>query len=137
MKTYVMDACAMIAFLANENGAEKVDEIIAMADKGDCFLYMNKLNLLEIYYDIFRKNGKSIANKTLRLIQALPISFNDRLEDKIFKEAGRLKASYRISLADSIVLAEGKTRRATVISADHHEFDVIERMEKIKFLWIR
>ena len=57
--------------------------------------------------------------------------------DKIFLEAGRLKATYRISLADSIALAEAIVSDGILLTADHHEFDLIETSEEIKFLWIR
>jgi predicted nucleic acid-binding protein len=59
------------------------------------------------------------------------------LEDAVFKEAGRLKAIYRISLADSLALAEAKTRGARIMTADHHEFDTLDKKGEVAFLWIR
>jgi predicted nucleic acid-binding protein len=53
--------------------------------------------------------------------------------EEIFMEAGRLKASYKISLADSILLAESIISGGTLLTADHHEFD---DHGEIKFLWI-
>ena len=52
-------------------------------------------------------------------------------------EAGRLKATYKISLADSVALAEAFVSGGTLLTADHHELDVIEKHEKIQFQWIR
>jgi predicted nucleic acid-binding protein len=63
--------------------------------------------------------------------------WDSKISDEIFLEAGRLKASYKISLADSIVLAEALVTNAKLLTADHHEFDVIEENEEILFLWIR
>jgi predicted nucleic acid-binding protein len=60
-----------------------------------------------------------------------------KLSDKVFTEAGRFKASYKISLADSIALAETSVSGGKLLTADHHEFDIIEKQEKIKFNWIR
>ena len=57
-------------------------------------------------------------------------------EDKI-TEAGRLKATYKISLADSFALAQTKISNGVLLTSDHPEFDVIENKEPIKFLWIR
>jgi len=59
------------------------------------------------------------------------------LADDILLEAGRLKATHKISLADAIVLAQASVTKGILITADHHEFDVIEEKEPIKFLWIR
>ena len=59
------------------------------------------------------------------------------ISDPVFKEAGRLKASNRISLADAVALAETSVQGAMLVTCDHHEFDVIEKKEPIKFKWIR
>jgi predicted nucleic acid-binding protein len=54
------------------------------------------------------------------------------------KEAARIKTTYKISIADSIVLAETSVSGGTVITADHHEMDKVEQNESsVKFLWIR
>jgi predicted nucleic acid-binding protein len=57
--------------------------------------------------------------------------------DEIFLQAGRLKASYRVSLADSILIAQSIMSNAAILSSDHHELDKIEQSEQIKFHWIR
>lgn len=135
----MLDACALIAFLEDEEGADKVEDILRKSRRNECAIYMNKLNILEIYYGIFREDSKEKAEKTLSKILALPIIVIDRLKDDVFKEAGRLKATYKISLADSIVLAEAKIRKAPILTTDHHEFDPIdkEEEEEIVFHWIR
>ena len=135
--TFVLDACALIALLADEEGADKVEHSLRKAETDDCLIYMNKINILEIYYWVYREEGKKKAKKVLEKILALPVVVIEKLEDKVFKEAGRLKATYRMSLADSIALAEAKTRKAEILTSDHHEFDVVERNEEIKFYWVR
>ncbi|MCL2477750.1 PIN domain-containing protein [Candidatus Bathycorpusculum sp.] len=134
---YVMDACALIAFLRDEQGADVVTAILKCAKQGKAEICMNSLNLLEIYYDIYRNVGKTKADEELLMIKELPIMIQSELTDRVFNEAGRFKASYRISLADSIALAETTVSGGELLTADHHEFDVIEKQEKIKFHWIR
>jgi len=137
MTTYVLDACAMLAVLSNESGADVVDDIYEKASSGDVGLAMNKLNLLEVYYDLLRTYGKDRADEVLEEIRQLPIKFYSELTDEIFFEAGRLKTTYKISVADSIALAQAITINGTIVTADHHEFDVIEEKESISFHWIR
>ena len=48
--TFVLDACALIALLADEEGADKVEHSLRKAETDDCLIYMNKINILEIYY---------------------------------------------------------------------------------------
>ena len=134
---YIMDACALIAFLLDEQGAETVTTILKSASEGKTEIRMNSINLLEIYYDLYRNVGKVKADRTLLMIKKLPIMIQSNLSDESFNEAGRLKASYRISLADAIALAETSVTEGELLTADHHEFDVIEKQEKIKFHWIR
>jgi predicted nucleic acid-binding protein len=132
-----MDACALIAFLRDEPGAEAVTAVLKCAKQGKAEICMNSINLLEVYYDIYRNVGKTKADEELLMIKELPIVIQSELTDRVFNEAGRFKASYRISLADSIALAETTVSGGELLTADHHEFDVIEKQEEIKFHWIR
>ena len=134
---FVFDSCAVIAFLDNEIGDDNVEGIIRRAITNDCVIYINKLNLLEIYYGVYRDDGKEKAEATLARILNLPLKVIDKLDDDVFKEAGRLKAKYKISLADSIALAEAKIREAQLVTCDHHEFDIIDKDGEVKFHWIR
>ena len=134
---FVLDACALIAFLNDEPGAEKVEHLLRLSATEDTQLVMHKINLLEIYYDTYRAKGKDVADEMLKAVRRLPIIVDDSLDDNIFFESARLKATYKISLADSIALALSVTRKASIVTADHHEFDKIEKKEKILFEWIR
>jgi PIN domain nuclease of toxin-antitoxin system len=137
MTRYILDACAVIALLKNEPGADKVDDIIVQAKAGNCTVSMNKYNLLEVYYGFYREDGKDFAEQQIKAIRDSNVIIIDTLTDTIFNEAGRLKATYQISLADAIVLAHGSADDVTVVSSDHHEFDSIEQSESITFHWFR
>ena len=134
---YVMDACALLAFFNDEQGADFVDDIFKKAHNTTAQIIMHSLNLLEVYYDICRKYGEDRAAHELTKMKQLPMTINTEISGQLFKEAGRLKASYKISLADSIALAQAFILRAKLITSDHHEFDLIEKNEPINFLWIR
>jgi predicted nucleic acid-binding protein len=127
----------MLAVLSNEPGADVVEEIYKKAVSGEVMLAMNKLNLLEVYYDLIRVYNKNHAEEILNEIKRLPIRIYSEITDEIFNEAGRLKASYKISLADSIALSQTIILNGELLTADHHEFDVIEENESIRFAWIR
>jgi len=135
--TYVLDACAMLAVLADEQGAEVVDEIYQKANSGDVILAVNKLNLLEVYYNLYRAYGKEHANNFRDEVGNLPIQIYHEISNEVFEEAGRLKSSYKISLADSIALAQALVLDGELLTCDHHEFDIVQTSEKIRFKWIR
>ena len=136
-KSYILDACALVAFLHKETGWENVKSVLISAYEKNAIIHMHIFNLLEVYYDMYRSIGKENADEKLKMIKRLPIYFNSNLSDNIFTEAGRLKATYKISLADSIVLAQTIVINGTILTCDHHEFDSIEGKESIKFLWLR
>ncbi|MCL1917839.1 MAG: type II toxin-antitoxin system VapC family toxin [Peptococcaceae bacterium] len=134
---YVLDACAILAVLSRETGADKVVDLYKKAGSGEVVLIINKLNLLEVYYNLLREYGTENANKFLKEIKQSPITIIHEISDGVFLEAGKLKVSYKISLADSIALAEAAVSGGMLVTADHHEFDVIDQSGDLKFFWIR
>jgi len=137
MMRYVMDACAILALLRDEPGADKVADILNAANKGNATIVMHKANLLEVYYDLLRTHGKEKANIILSEIKKRPIEIISEISDELFTEAGRLKATYKMSFADSFALAQAVVSDGALLTSDHHEFDVIEGKEKINFAWVR
>lgn len=134
---FVLDACAVIAYLNDEEGSDKLEELLWNASKGTNSLFMHELNLLEIYYGVYRDEDEQLAEETYDRIINLPIKMITGIKKSVFKTAGRLKAIYRISLADSIALAEAKVRDNPLVTCDHHEFDPIQKQNELSFLWIR
>jgi len=137
MKKYVLDACALLAMLRNESGADKVAATINAANEGEAEVTMHKANLLEVYYDLYRTLGKEKAALVLGEIKKRPIKINAEITDEVFEEAGRLKALYKISFADSFALAQSIIADGELLTSDHHEFDAIEGKESVRFQWIR
>jgi hypothetical protein len=56
----------MLAVLSKEPGADKVVEVYKKAASGEASLIMHKLNLLEVYYGLFREYGKAHSEKFIR-----------------------------------------------------------------------
>ena len=137
MKTYVLDACAIVALFNDEIGADVVDNLLVDAADGICSLTMNKYNLLEVYYGYLREDGEVFAEQQLANIKAACIQISDILTDDLFRHAAKLKANYKISLADSIAVAQAVVDNAIIVTSDHHELDAVDRDGKVKFLWIR
>jgi len=137
MKRYVLDACALIALLQDEPGAEKVSTVFNAAYKGESDIVMHKANFLEVYYDAYRFRGKAQADLMLDEVKKSPIRINPEITDEIFAQAGRLKAMYKMSFADSFALAQAMVFDGILLTSDHHEFGIIEAKEPVQFLWIR
>lgn len=138
MEKYVFDACALIAYYTDEEGADIIQGIISKAYFKESQIFISKINLLEVFYDVYRSQGKKEAEGFLDDIINSPVKIIETMKKSVFVEAGRLKASYRISLADSVFLAEILMNEGYIgVTADHHELDTIKEVEKVNLLWIR
>ena len=133
---FILDACALLAVARNEEGASVVVEAYRNASSGKARILMNRVNILEVYYDFYRYKGKEYADSFVWKIKQSVVQICE-FDEAIFEEAGRLKAFYRISLADSIALAQTVISGGELLTADHHEFDAVEKHEDIRFHWIR
>jgi PIN domain nuclease of toxin-antitoxin system len=136
---YVLDACALLAFLNKEDGWEKVRKLLVeAAHAGDTQVYMNSVNLLEVYYDRLR------LGDTLRLSEFFTLAFEstiqiiDTISRPVLDEAARMKAVFRrVSLADTIGMASAVHVDGVFVTSDHHELDAVDRSGSVRFLWIR
>jgi PIN domain nuclease of toxin-antitoxin system len=136
---YVLDACALLAFLNKEDGWDKVKDLLIEAiDTGEVEIYMSIVNLLEVYYDRLRLDDNEKLSEFLAWAFASPIKIIDTVSRSELDKAARLKAVYkRISLADAIGIATSKSLGAAFVTSDHHELDIVEQQESISLLWIR
>ena len=130
----ILDACALIAFLNDEPGAD----VIASLFESTVSVEISVINLLEIAYDAVRRSGDSrSAHDVLKAAGQLPLKIHWKITQEVFQQAARHKADYRISLADAIALATAATLNAPLITSDHHEFDPLEAKSAARFIWIR
>lgn len=137
MNIYILDACALIAFLRKEKGYENVITIFDKATNLEVKVIIHAANLSEVYYDFYRLADKAIADNVLSDLSALPVEIINNITMQMIEQIGYFKTTYKISFADSIVLATAKLNNAKVVTSDHHEFDVIEKSGDLAFEWIR
>lgn len=117
---YVLDACAIIALVKNEDGALIVRQALE-AKNNLCFVHA--VNLCEVYYDCLRCHGNEPAERLIgNLIEAGLIIRSD-MDIDFWKVAGNLKARGRISLADCFAVSLAERENALLLTSDHHEFE--------------
>lgn len=134
MKTYVFDACALIAYLNQEAGGESVERLLKQTE---CVRLMSIVNVYEVCYDAARVSGLAEGMTLYRKIKILPFDILRELDDQTLEHAIYFKITYAISVADAIALGLSKARNATIVTADHHEFDQIDQANELDFHWIR
>ena len=132
--THCLDACAVIAYLRQEPGAEVLQTLI---EAPTTFLAIHVCNLGEVYYDFFRSAGLTAAQTAWTNTLALPLVLRRDADDDFIQRAGVIKVAERVSFADAFALALAERLHVPLITTDHHEFDAVERKGHFRFLWLR
>lgn len=131
----IFDACALIAFLKFEQGANVVRQILRDNQNICC---VHAINLCEVFYDFRRQSGESDAQEAIQgLLSIGLIAYND-MDDLFWQQAGRHKAELRrVSLADCFCIALAQRLGGFIVTADHHEFDAIAERNIVPIKFIR
>lgn len=137
MRAYVADACALIAYLFDEEGASLFESLLLKARNKDIDMIMHVANLGEVYYDIVKRNDAATAQETYKEVKQLPIRFEDRISDQMVYKMGEVKTSFRISYADAFVVAQAILSDAELLTTDHKEFEPLEQAGIVKIKWLR
>ena len=122
---YILDACALLAFLNDEEGAEKIEDLLNQSAASDISVSMSIINLFEVYYGELRDKGDEIAQIVLDMVQHYSIKVVNTVSERVFHEAARLKATYKMSIADCIGLATAIEHSGKFVSSDHHELEAV------------
>jgi predicted nucleic acid-binding protein len=134
---YVLDACALIAFLDEEEGKDVVKDILKQAiDEEETLVYMSAVNLVEVYYGYIRDLGREKALAILEKIYAAPIKIVETVSRPVYLEASRLKGAYKMSFGDVVGLATAISLGGVFVSSDG-EFVEPEAKEQAPIFWYR
>lgn len=132
--THGLDACAVMADLRQEPGAEVLKALI---ERPTTFLAMPVCHLGEVYDDCFREDGFTAAQTAWTNTLALPLELRRDTDDAFIQRVGVLKVEERMSVADAFALVLAERLSIPLATTDHHECDAIERKGRFRFLWLR
>jgi predicted nucleic acid-binding protein len=118
--TYILDACALIAFLAEERGKgyEEVKALFNRAEAGEISISMSIVNLVEVYYGFLQERGEQAADAIMSDAADLPITVINTINGAVYREAVRFKAACPMSLADAFLCASAKDLSAVIVTKD-------------------
>jgi predicted nucleic acid-binding protein len=129
---YLLDSFAFLAYLNNEPGMQQVEAVLEQAQKRQCRICMCVINLGEVLYSVERRRGFIAAQKTLMLLQSLPIKILE-VTNELVLEAAHIKARYPLSYADAFAVATAIKQKAIVLTGDP-EFESVETMVTVEWL---
>lgn len=134
MIAIVLDSFALLAYFRNEQGTEKVEQLLNEAASDKKQLFLTNVNAGEVYYIAYRKEGSEKAELVWKAIQEFPIKLIEADMALTYK-AANLKARYILSYADAFAAALTIVKKATLITGDP-EFDNLNGEEGFKVTFL-
>lgn len=111
--SYLLDTSAVMAFLEDEEGAQRVETLLRNEE-----VFLPFLALLETYYITLQEQPEDVADKRYALLKQLPATILWSLDEPSLLTAGRLKATYHVSLADALIAAMTIRNKAVLVHKD-------------------
>ena len=110
---YLLDTSAILTFLEDEDGAERVESLLRQEE-----IILPYLVLLETYYITLQEQPEDVADKRYALLKQLPAIILWEVDEPTLLIAGRFKAYHRLSLADAIIAAFAQRQGAILVHKD-------------------
>ena len=137
--SFVLDACALIAYLRDEPGAAVVEEVL-LQDAAPCLVHA--VNLCEVYYEFLRAADESTAQRALGELYLTGLTAREDLDGSFWQQVGKYKVqlssgSRTFALADGFALALAHRENATLLTSDHGEFDQVAEQDICPVRFIR
>lgn len=110
---FVLDTSAIFTLIEDEEGASRVEQVLK---KGD--IYFPWVALLEMMYISHQEIGDDIAIQRFAMVKQLKATILWSADEPTLLTAARLKATHRISFADSIIAATAIQQGAILLHKD-------------------
>jgi predicted nucleic acid-binding protein len=120
---YILDTSAVLALTDQEDGFEKVEELLERATGGEADVGACAVSLMELYYITLQEQGEDQAAQLVGLVKSWPVSWIYP-DEKVLLLAGRIKAFHRLSFADAIIAAVARLHKAVLVHKDP-EFETL------------
>ena len=129
MKTYLLDTSALLTLRDDEPGADRVAELLALAQHRKCECAGCFMSLMELMYRVWRDESEAHANLAYAQCLALPITWIHETPE-LLKAAASVKARYPLSVADAWIAAAAEMTHATLVHKDP-EFANVEVVQEV------
>ena len=131
-ENYILDSFALMAYLGDEPGRARLEELLSEAQAGGCYLKLCMINFGEVLYMTERRRGLVMAQSVQALIENLPVELVEASRNLIL-DAAHIKAQVPISYADAFVVALAQRENATILTGDP-EFQTVEKLTRVEWL---
>jgi PIN domain nuclease of toxin-antitoxin system len=131
----ILDACAVIALVKNEAGADVVEEFLL---NRECDCMIHNINLCEVYYGFLRTDGEEFTKRIISRLEQANVTFCADLTIDFWQQVAKYKANIkRISLADCFALALAVREDGILVTSDRKEFEPVVPLNICQINFIR
>lgn len=119
---FVLDTSALIAFLADEKEASAVLKVLALSR-------IPFICLSELYYIVWSKKDRAEADRIYGIVKSwnLQVLYPN---ERVIISAGRIKAVYKLGIADSYIAAFSLDEGFPLVTKDK-DYKVLEKEIKL------
>jgi predicted nucleic acid-binding protein len=128
----VLDSYALLAFLFQEKGHEKMLDLFERAARSNQVLMIAAPNWAEVRYIVERRVGTARWSEARHKLLSLPLEVV-AADQSLAELAGEIKAERKMSLADCFAAALAQQKKADVYTGDP-DFKSVE--QDIRIVWI-
>jgi predicted nucleic acid-binding protein len=120
--------------LRKEAGGTEVAALIAQEPPA---CYVHAINLCEVYYDFLKVSDELQASLAIDGLRAAGVMVCIDMDEAFWRQAGRYKVSFRMSLADAFLASLAERFSAEIVTSDRKEFEPIAQSGALKVNFIR
>ena len=114
---YVLDSFALLAYLEDEEGKERVQSVLEGAAAQRHKAYLSLINLGEVLYITERERGLVEARRALGAVDQLPLEIAGVSRSTVLA-AAHMKARFLIAYADAFAVVTAQDHGAVVMTGD-------------------
>jgi len=142
------DSWAILAWLQGEKAGKLVKNLIAWCNgEGEILkeiqlllgdtsepprLYLNLINLGEIFYILGRRQGEKAAQEVVNYLYLSPLEIVPVTEELVIR-AAKLKIKYPLAYADAFAVATAQVKNSALLTGDPELKDIKE----VRILWLQ
>lgn len=122
---FVLDTSALIAFLADEKEAASVLKVLPLSK-------LPFICLSELYYIVWQRKDRAEADRIYGIVKSwnLPVLYPT---ERVILNAGRIKAVYKLGIADSYIAAFSMDEGFPLVTKDK-DYEILKQEIKVKAL---
>ena len=118
MKTRVFDSWPIVEWIRGRQPAmDVVKTLLVESEAGTTRLFMNAVNVGEVYYYLRKHQGEELAESWRELAPTLPVTIEVPTLSEIW-DAALLKGRYPIAYADAFAAALAQKYRCPLLTGD-------------------